>query len=63
MRRTLLWVLVGIAIAIPIGAFVVGTKIFQFQTMAEAGAQFVMPPEPVNVMEAREVNWHPRISS
>lgn len=63
MRRTLLWVLVGIAIAIPIGAVVVGTKIFQFQTMAEAGAQFVMPPEPVNVMEAREVNWHPRISS
>ncbi|MDC0664293.1 efflux RND transporter periplasmic adaptor subunit [Marinobacter sp. SS21] len=63
MRRKFLWVLVGIAIVIPIGAVVIGTKIYQFQAMAEAGAQFVIPPEPVNVMAAREVEWHPRISS
>lgn len=63
MQRKLLWILVGVLIALPIAGAIVATKVFQFQAMAEAGAQFVMPPEPVNVMEVREGRWHPRVSS
>lgn len=63
MRRKLLWALVGILIALPIAGGIVGTKIFQFQAMADAGAQFVMPPEPVNVIEVKEARWQPQVSS
>lgn len=63
MQRKLLWALVGILIAVPIIVALVGTKILQFQAMAEAGAQFVMPPEPVNVELVRDIQWQPRISS
>lgn len=63
MRKKLLWTLVGVLIALPIAGALVGTKIFQFQTMAEAGAEFVMPPEPVNAAEVQESQWHPLISS
>ncbi|WP_152208156.1 efflux RND transporter periplasmic adaptor subunit [Marinobacter changyiensis] len=63
MRRQLLLVLMGIVIAIPVVLAIIGTKFFQFQAMAEAGAHFQMPPEPVNVLAAREERWQPRVSS
>lgn len=63
MPRKLLWTLVGILIALPIGGALVGTKILQFQAMADAGAQFVMPPEPVNVIKITESQWRPVITS
>lgn len=63
MRRKLLLVFLGMVIAIPIILAIAGTKIFQFQAMAEAGAHFQMPPEPVNVLAAREERWQPRVSS
>jgi membrane fusion protein (multidrug efflux system) len=63
MPKKLLWALVGVLIALPIAAGLIGTKIFQFQAMADAGAGFVMPPEPVNGTEVREARWQPRISA
>lgn len=63
MRRKVIWTLIGILVAIPIIVAIVGTKVTQFQSMAEAGAQFVMPPEPVNVLAVQEAQWHPQVSS
>lgn len=63
MRRKLLLVFMGIVIAIPVALVIIGTKFFQFQAMAEAGVHFQMPPEPVNVLAAREERWQPRVSS
>lgn len=63
MRRTLLWALVGAVITLPIAGGIVGTKLLQFQTMADAGAQFVMPPEPINVATVREAQRPSRLSS
>lgn len=63
MQRKLLWALVGLLITVPLAAALVGTKILQFQAMAEAGAQFVMPPEPVNAEPVRDIQWQPRVSS
>lgn len=63
MRRKFVWTLIGALIALPIVAVVVGTKMSQFQSMAEAGSQFVMPPQPVNVLSVQNIEWHPRVSA
>ncbi|HEY3488064.1 MAG TPA: efflux RND transporter periplasmic adaptor subunit [Gammaproteobacteria bacterium] len=54
---------IGIIVAIVIIGAIVGIKALQFGAMFDAGAQMVMPPEPVNVAEVREREWQPRISS
>ncbi len=57
------WVLLGILIVLPIAAGVGAIKVLQFKAMGAAFAHQAMPPQPVNVAEAREEQWQPRVSS
>jgi membrane fusion protein (multidrug efflux system) len=61
--RNFLWALLGITIVVPIGGAIVGIKAIQFQTMGEAAAQQVPPPERVTVAEVQEEEWRPRLAS
>src|SRR5688572_5263499 len=62
-RKKLLWALLGIAIVVPIIVGIVVIKRAQFKKMNEAAlaAQQQIPPQPVNVAEAREESWQPRV--
>src|SRR5215471_8542294 len=60
--KRLRWAALGIVIALPIAAGIVATKIAQFKAMGAAAARQTMPPQPVNVAEAREEQWQPRVS-
>ncbi len=62
-RLPSLWTILGIAIVLPIIAGIVTIKVRQFKTMGAAMARQKMPPQPVNVAEAREEQWQPRVSS
>jgi membrane fusion protein (multidrug efflux system) len=42
---------------------VAGIKALQFDAMATAGANQVMPPEPVTVIKVHQDEWRPRISA
>jgi membrane fusion protein, multidrug efflux system len=57
------WAIVGIVMVLPIVGGIAGIKVFQFNAMGAAGAQQVIPPEPVNVAEVQEELWRPRVSS
>jgi membrane fusion protein, multidrug efflux system len=61
--RTLRWAILGILIALVVAGAIVATKIMQFKTMGAAAARQVIPPQPVNVAEAREEQWRPRLSA
>ena len=61
--RRLRWVILGACIVVPIGSGIVLIKARQFKAMGAAAAQQAMPPQPVNVAEAREEPWQPRVSS
>src|SRR5215831_14202700 len=50
----------GIIIALAIAAGIVATKLSQFRTMGAAAARQTMPPQLINVTEAREEQWQPR---
>jgi membrane fusion protein (multidrug efflux system) len=63
MLKRLRWVVLGIAIVLPIAGSIVGIKILQSRAIDAASAQHVMAPEPVNVAEVREEQWQPRVSS
>lgn len=62
MFKKILWVLVGLIIAIPIIAGLAGTKLNQFSGMKKAMAGMVAPPTAVNVAQVVEKEWQPRIS-
>jgi membrane fusion protein (multidrug efflux system) len=53
----------GILIALAIGAGIIATKVSQFKAMGTAAARQKMPPQPVNVAEVREEQWQPRVSA
>jgi membrane fusion protein (multidrug efflux system) len=57
------YLLLGVVIALLVTVFIVGIKAMQFGSMMAAGANMVMPPEKVNVIEVGEQQWNPRISS
>jgi len=61
--KTLRWVLLGIIVVLPIVGVIIGIKVFQGRAMKKATSAMVMPPSPVNVAEAREELWQPRISA
>jgi len=63
MLKRFSWALLGIMIVLPIAAGIVTIKVLQFRAMGAAFARQVMPPQPVNVAEAREEEWQPRVSS
>lgn len=63
MFKKFRWVIVGVILAVPIIAGLVGIKLLQFKTMGDAFAQMVMPPQPVNSVEVLESEWFPSISS
>lgn len=56
-------ILLGLLIALPVVGSLVGIKLIQFSAMGEAAAKQVMPPEPVNAADVREVLWQPKILS
>ena len=53
----------GSAIALIIAGGLIGIKLMQFGAMAESAAQQIMPPEPVNAIEVREVTWQPEVNA
>ncbi len=61
--KGLRFVFIGIIVALPIVGGLIGVKMLQFSAMGEAAAHQVMPPEPVNAIDVREVLWQPRVSS
>ncbi|GAA3528602.1 efflux RND transporter periplasmic adaptor subunit [Zobellella aerophila] len=63
MLRKLLWAGLGIIIVLPIVGGLMVIKLFQFEAMEVAGAQQLMPPEPVNVVEVREASWQSSIAA
>ena len=63
MFRQIRWAIIGIVLALPIIAGLVGIKILQFKTMGDASAQMVMPPQSVNSVEVVKSEWFPTISS
>lgn len=62
MKRVL-YVLLGIAIAVPVVGALVGIKFLQFDTMATAAAKQVIPPQPVNSFTVKRERWQPRVAS
>lgn len=65
MRKILLGVLAGGAVALGIAGLLTATKLVQFGTMAASAAQMQqqMPPTPVNAYTAEMVQWQPRLSA
>ena len=63
MWKRLGWFIVGVLVVLPIAGGIALVKLRQFDTMAAAGANFVMPPETVNVAEVMERQWRPRLAS
>lgn len=63
MLKTIVRILAGLFVALPIALGLVGIKISQFQAMGDAAAQMVMPPETVNVEAVREQDWQAHIST
>jgi len=61
--KRLRWALLGIVIALPIAGGLVASKVLQFKAMGAAAAQQVVTPQPVNVAEVKERQWHPRVSA
>jgi membrane fusion protein (multidrug efflux system) len=61
--KRLRWAVLGIIIALVIAAVITATKVSQFKAMGAAAARQTMPPQPVNVAEAREEQWQPRVSA
>ena len=61
-RRTVAAIM-GIAVAGLVAGSIAGIKFLQFDAMATAASQMQMPPESVNVIEVREEEWRPRLSS
>lgn len=61
LLRNLGWFVLGVVIAMPIIATLVGLKLLQFKEMDAKAAQQVMPPEVVNSAEIIEKDWQPRI--
>ena len=61
LLRNLGWSILGIVIATPIVAALVGVKLLQFDAMDAKAAQQVMPPEVVNAAEVIEKDWQPRV--
>ena len=57
------YLIVGTVVTLPLVGGIIGVKLFQFDAMGAAAAQFVMPPSPVNVVEALEQPWQPRVAS
>lgn len=55
--------LLGILIAVPVVAALVGIKLMQFNAMGAAAAQQVPPPQPVNAFAVRRESWQPRVAS
>jgi membrane fusion protein (multidrug efflux system) len=55
--------LLGVLVALTVTITIVGIKAMQFGSMMAAGANMVMPPEKVNVIEVSEQEWSPRVSS
>ncbi len=62
MRKKILLFLLGCLVVVPVIAALIGIKLSQFQALAEAGAQFVMPPEVVNAIAVRKDQWQPRVA-
>ena len=63
IQKRLRWAVFGILIVLPIAAGIVAIKVYQFKAMGAATAHQVVPPQPVNVEEAREERWQPRVSA
>lgn len=63
MLKRLLWIFVGLFVALPIGLSLVGIKLLQFKAMGDAAAQMVMPPETVNVEPVRRQDVQPSVSA
>ncbi len=63
MLKRLRWALLGIIITLPIAGGLVATKVLQFKSMGAAAARQVVTPQSVNVAEAREEKWQPRVSA
>lgn len=61
--KKLLWVGVGLLLALPIVGTLVLIKALQFGAMGAAAAQMQMPPEPVNAELVREAEWHPELQA
>jgi membrane fusion protein (multidrug efflux system) len=61
LLKNLGWSVLGIVIALPIVAALVGVKLLQFKEMDAKAAQQVMPPEVVNATEVIEKDWQPRV--
>lgn len=61
--RSLGLVIRGIAIVLSIVGGVAGIKMNQFGSMAAAAASYAPPPERVNAVEVRTVDWQPRVSA
>lgn len=61
--RNLGWSALGVVIAMPIVAALVGIKLLQFEDMEAKAAQQVMPPAVVNGAEVIEKDWQPRIAA
>lgn len=63
MLKKLRWALFGIIIVLPIVGGIFGIKSLQSRAVDTALSGMVMPPEPVNAVEVREEQWHPRVST
>src|SRR5262249_16853930 len=59
--RKLGWSLLGIMMVLPIAVGIGVIKASQFKAMGAASAQQKVPPQPVNVVEAHEEQWQPRV--
>ncbi len=61
LSRNFGWFILGVVIAMPIVASLVGVKLLQFDEMEAKAAQQVMPPEVVNAAEVFAKDWQPRV--
>lgn len=56
-------IIIGLVVAMLIIAGLVAIKMSQFGAMGASGANFTMPPEPINTYVVRAENWQSRASS
>ncbi|WMC12063.1 efflux RND transporter periplasmic adaptor subunit [Oceanimonas pelagia] len=63
MRSRLLWSLAGLLALLPVAALLMVAKLAQFNAMAEAADNMVMPPERVNAIAVREYQWQPEVTA
>jgi membrane fusion protein (multidrug efflux system) len=60
---SLLWIILGLVIVVPVAGVIIRIKQRQFQTMADAKANMVVMPQPVNSIEVQQDTWHPRVQA